>query len=99
MFLKKIVMASSILFSLSTIGQTPTTADQAPAAVKKIEYPELKKNFNETGTHYIKSTIVAQMWSRYTDFNPGTTLNGYGMSTPFDIGIRRLRFNILDYQK
>jgi hypothetical protein len=95
MFLKKIVLASSILFSLSTFGQTQTTADQTPAVIKKIEYPELKKNFNETGTHYIKSTIVAQIWSRYTDFNPGTTLNGYGMSTPFDIGIRRLRFNIL----
>ena len=92
---KKIIITSSLLLSLPIFGQTQIIEDKAHAVVKKIEYPELKKNFNESGTHYIKSTIVAQMWSRYTDFNPGTTLNGYEMSTPFDIGIRRLRFNIL----
>lgn len=70
-----------------------TTATAEPG--KKIEYPEFKKKLNETGSHYIKATVVAQIWSRYTDVNPGSTLNGYGNQNPFDIGIRRIRANFL----
>ena len=70
-------------------------AQDVKEPTKKIEYPELKKNLNESGNHYIKATIVGQFWSRYTDFNPGTTLYGYKNQSPFDIGIRRIRFNFM----
>ncbi|MBI1838093.1 MAG: hypothetical protein HYR91_12595 [Flavobacteriia bacterium] len=81
----------------------------------EIKYPELKKNFNDDGSHFIKATVVGQFWTRYTDLNPGSTLKaennttaagtntasasansgGYGNVSPFDIGIRRLRFNVM----
>lgn len=58
------------------------------------QVPELKKKFNDSGSQYIKATFVGQFWSRYTDLNPGTTLDGYGLGSTMDIGIRRLRFNV-----
>jgi hypothetical protein len=57
--------------------------------------PELKKTFNESGSQYIKATVLGQFWGRYTDNNPGSTVDGYAQNTTTDIGIRRLRFNIM----
>ncbi len=87
-----LIIVGLVLITLPTIGQqVPSTEVQA----KKVEYPEFKKKLNESGSHYIKATVVGQFWSRYTDFNPGTTLNGYTKQVPFDIGIRRARVNFL----
>ena len=79
-----------VSLTIPTIAQQTTSNEQ-----KKIEYSEFKKKLNESGSHYIKATLVGQIWSRYTDFNPGSTLNGYTKQTPFDIGIRRARVNFL----
>ena len=58
------------------------------------QIPELKKKFNESGSQYIKATFTGQFWGRYTDLNPGTTLDGFGLNSATDLGIRRLRFNV-----
>lgn len=63
-------------------------------AQSENKFPDLKKKFNEDGSHYIKCSVLGQFWTRYTDLNPGTTLNGLENPIPFDIGIRRLRFNV-----
>lgn len=55
---------------------------------------ELKYNLNEDGTHYIKLTALNQVWVRYNESNPGTTVFGKPQSSTFDIGIRRLRFQL-----
>jgi len=92
--MKKItsIIAAILLLSLSTFGQSsPISVD----LVKKIEYPDFKKKLNESGSHYVKTTMFAQIWSRFTDFNPGSTLNGYSNQNPFDIGVRRIRVNFL----
>lgn len=57
--------------------------------------PELKKTFNESGSQYIKATVLGQFWGRYNDNNPGTTVDGYAEKATSDLGIRRLRFNIM----
>lgn len=49
---------------------------------------------------WIRATGAIQAWSRYTDHNPGSALNFGGTTTysnprPFDIGIRRARFQVL----
>lgn len=55
---------------------------------------ELRMNLNDEGTHYLKTTFTAQLWGRYTDMNPGSTIGGFAIPNNFDIGIRRMRQQI-----
>ncbi|MBX7205081.1 MAG: hypothetical protein K1X81_06620 [Bacteroidia bacterium] len=52
---------------------------------------ELKMNLNDSGTHYMKATFTGQIWARYNESNPGTTVGGFEKSNTFDIGLRRVR--------
>jgi hypothetical protein len=52
---------------------------------------ELKFNFNDDGSHYLKATFTGQVWMRYTESNPGTTVNGFDKPETYDIGLRRVR--------
>lgn len=56
--------------------------------------PELKLNFNKSGTSYIKGTFLVQSWARYSEFNPGTTVDGTPKPDFGDIGIRRWRIQL-----
>jgi len=56
---------------------------------KAIE--ELKLKLNEDGSHYLKWTFLNQVWLRYNDSNPGTTVLGEPADQTFDIGLRRTR--------
>lgn len=60
----------------------------------RITIPELKLNLNKSGTSYIKGTFLAQTWARYSDFNPGTTIDGTPKSSYSDLGIRRWRIQV-----
>lgn len=55
---------------------------------------QLKINLNEDGNQFIKFTFLNQTWLRYTDANPGTTVNGYQQDHIFDIGLRRTRMQL-----
>lgn len=52
---------------------------------------ELKINLNDDGSHYLKATFTGQVWMRYNESNPGTTVNGYKEPHTYDIGLRRVR--------
>jgi len=54
---------------------------------------KLRFNLNEDGSNYIQGSLRTQVWARYTDLNPGTTLNGFSEDQLFDISIRRIRIN------
>ena len=98
MKIKNLIIIGGLVLTFPLLGQNQTVTDAGAIGkvpTTKIEYPEFKKKLNESGSQYIKTTMVAQIWSRYTDFNPGTTLNGFTNQTPFDIGIRRVRVNFL----
>lgn len=87
--MKKIIVSTYLLcLTVFTFAQ-----EVEKPATPVVKFPEFKKNLNNDGSHYIKFTTVAQFWSRYTDVNPGTKINGQTPS-PFDIGIRRLRFSV-----
>lgn len=73
-----IAMATLVLCSLTLFGQ------------KK----ELKFKLNENGSQYVKATFLNQVWVRYNQNNPGTTVNGYTESETFDIGLRRTRIQL-----
>lgn len=55
---------------------------------------ELKMNMNEDGSHYVKATFLNQVWVRYTQNNPGSTVFGYPEAETFDIGLRRTRVQL-----
>lgn len=53
---------------------------------------ELKIFLNDAKTHYIRGTGLGQVWLRYTDFNPGSTVFGSPKTDGFDVGLRRVRY-------
>ncbi len=55
---------------------------------------ELKFALNESGTHYIKTTFLNQVWLRYNESNPGTTVLGESANQTVDIGLRRTRVQL-----
>ncbi|MEP7229181.1 MAG: hypothetical protein ABI691_02950 [Ginsengibacter sp.] len=66
------------------------SAQQADA--KKKEIDELRLKLNDDGSHYLKFTVLGQLWFRYNESNPGTTVLKEPSTETFDIGIRRIRF-------
>ena len=55
---------------------------------------KLKLNLDESGKTYIKASVRMQLWTRYIETNPGTTINGEIADNVFDISIRRLRMGV-----
>jgi hypothetical protein len=69
------------------MAQTPSTS--TPSTSNSIE--EMRLKLNEDGSHYLKWTFLNQVWLRYNDSNPGTTVMGEPADQTFDIGLRRTR--------
>lgn len=57
-------------------------------------YKDGKLFLNENGSHFLKMTVANQIWLRYNDSNPGTTLYGFDKPSTTDIGIRRMRLQL-----
>ena len=55
---------------------------------------KLKLNLDETGKTYVKASVRMQLWARYMDTNPGTTINNEVANNVFDVSLRRLRMGI-----
>lgn len=70
---------------------TTTTTTQAQPKPKANTIEELRLKLNEDGSHYLKWTFSNQVWIRYNQSNPGTTVLGEGANETFDIGLRRTR--------
>lgn len=81
-----IALIAVVLLSLNATAQKAKIRDTS-----RVVIPELKVKFNSSGTHYFKSTILVQNWARYSEMNPGTTIDGTPKSAYGDIGIRRWR--------
>lgn len=61
------------------------------AQEKPKEIEEMRFKLNEDGSHYLKATFLNQIWFRYNDSNPYTTVLGDKAANTFDIGLRRTR--------
>jgi hypothetical protein len=61
------------------------------APVKKAPIDELRLKLNDDGSHYLKVTFLNQIWLRYNNSNPGTTVINEPAANTFDIGLRRTR--------
>jgi hypothetical protein len=88
MFKKRIAMRNFLLLLLLWYAFTAISQE------KPKEIDELRLKLNEDGSHYIKATILNQVWLRYNDSNPGTTVLGDPTSETFDIGLRRTRLQL-----
>ena len=51
-----------------------------------------KWNLNGDGSQYLKFGFLNQVWLRYEDNNPGSTVMGKPVDDTTDIGLRRTRF-------
>lgn len=85
--MRSVLLVLNVL--ILSIGLNAQTKDSS-----RIVIPELKLNFNKSGTSYIKGTFLAQTWARYSEFNPGTTIDGIPKADYGDIGIRRWRIQV-----
>lgn len=55
---------------------------------------DLRFNLNDDGSQYVKATFLNQTWVRWTQNNPGSTVDGYLEDNTFDIGLRRTRIQL-----
>lgn len=58
-------------------------------------FKEGKLFLNQDGSHYLKFTLLNQTWLRYSQLNDGSTQSGFPVSHYTDIGIRRMRMQML----
>ncbi|AMQ57279.1 hypothetical protein [Algoriphagus sanaruensis] len=56
---------------------------------------EVKLFLNDEKTHWVKGTGLGQIWVRYTDLNPGSTIFGTPKSNSFDVSLRRVRYQVM----
>ena len=85
------VKTISVFLIIFLFFSTPIFAQEQPKAAKK-ELDELRLKLNEDGSHYLKLTVLGQLWFRYNQSNPGTTVINESRNQTLDIGIRRIRF-------
>ncbi len=55
----------------------------------------LKIYLNDDSTRYIQGTGLAQIWFRYNDNNPGSAIFGTPKKETFDVGLRRVRYQVM----
>lgn len=54
----------------------------------------LKLYLSNDSVSWLKATVGLQTWVRFTENNPGSTINKYQQNETFDIGIRRARIQL-----
>lgn len=84
-----------LIFSTQNLifAQTDTLV-KPPASKKPTEIPALKFNLNPEGTHFFQVTFLNQVWLRFNESNPGTTVEGQLKAQTVDIGLRRTRIQM-----
>lgn len=85
-------MKKIILFTLLTSFALGFVSYKAQAQGSEMYGKGIRINLDTTGKRYIRFITWHQMWMRYIDNNPGTTVNGLPEASTWDIGLRRSRF-------
>lgn len=91
---KRICIVGFCLFLTGLFAQPADTASKTTSVVKWRFKDGFKVYLTADSSKYLKATIVLQTWFRYNSNNPGSTVYGYAQKESFDIGIRRLRFQL-----
>lgn len=83
--MKKLILLIAICITINTIAQSPSTRFK----------DGLKIYLNDDSTRYVQGTGLAQIWARYNDNNPGSTIYGTPKKETFDVGLRRVRYQVM----
>lgn len=83
--MKKLILFVAICISVNTFAQLPSARFK----------DGLKIFLNDDSTKYIQGTGLAQIWFRYNDNNPGSTIYGTPKKETFDVGLRRVRYQVM----
>jgi hypothetical protein len=104
--LPPVVLCATLLFPTLASAQVIPSSGQQPLQTQAEEATDQPRpapptpNFflkdgklplNADASHYVKFTLLNQVWMRYNESNPGTTVGGYNAPSTYDIGIRRFR--------
>jgi hypothetical protein len=68
---------------------------QTPGLSSRYGKDGLKIYISDDSTRYIKATGLAQIWVRYNENNPGSTVFGTPKDNSLDVGLRRVRYQTL----
>lgn len=66
----------------------------ASNAQSSVESEVLKYKLNESGSRFFQVTFLNQVWLRFNQSNPGTTVIGDPQANTLDIGLRRTRMQL-----
>jgi len=85
-----------MLLTAGLLGCAPAFAQVNPDSAAEGTKPknELRYNLSADGSKYVKATFLNQVWLRWTQNNPGTTVNGDPRDQTVDIGLRRTRLQL-----
>lgn len=83
--MKKIILLIAVCITLNTLAQSPSARFK----------DGLKIYLNDDSTRYIQGTGLAQVWVRYNDNNPGSAIYGTPKKETFDVGLRRVRYQVM----
>lgn len=82
------------VFLIGSIISFALQVSQAQSASNNRFKDGLKVYLTTDSTKYLKATVCLQTWARYSNNNPGTTVNGYAEKQSYDVGIRRFRMQL-----
>ncbi|MCD6068623.1 MAG: hypothetical protein K0S33_3449 [Bacteroidetes bacterium] len=85
---KKALLLLMVVFGVYSYAQN----NLSPSARFK---DGLKIYMNDDSTRYIKGTGLVQIWLRYNENNPGSTVYGTPKDQTFDVGLRRVRYQVM----
>ena len=85
LIMKKLILLIAFCISLNTIAQSPSSRFK----------DGLKIYLNDDSTRYIQGTGLAQIWFRYNDNNPASAIYGTPKKETFDVGLRRVRYQVI----
>ena len=88
--MKKISLKISVLILL-LIFSSSIKAQSLNARYKD----GIKVYLSDDSTRYLKATGLAQIWFRYNHNNPGSAIYNTPINNTFDVGLRRVRYQIM----
>ncbi|MDF2448011.1 MAG: hypothetical protein K0R26_515 [Bacteroidota bacterium] len=80
--MQKLFLILPLLASFISLSQTASKS-------------EVKVYLNADSSRYIKGTGLAQIWLRYNNNNPGSTIFGTEKRESYDVGLRRVRYQVM----